>query len=511
MYFPRPDTVSLVQARLEECLGPQRYKTWFKSSTQMTMTDGLLKVSAATPFICEWIERNYADRIAEVAGEITGAEVHIAFAVEPKLLHALRKRQLNSQADFINKNPDRVARETRRAGAEAAPPRKLRGRFDELVVGPANQLAVAAVRSVVGGGPGSVGSPIFVHGASGLGKTHLLQALANELSEKHPECRWAWVTGDDFTNAFVLAVRSGSIEAFRQRFRNLDVLIIDDVHCLANKKATQEEFLHTFNTIEGHRKQIVLASDTHPRLIGQLCEHLSNRFIAGMVVRIDPPDYETRCEILRRRARAVGLGPVPAEVVAYIAANFTADVRELEGALLKLLMYSRLITKPLTLSVATEALADHLHNTQRVLGVDEIDQTVATYFGLSPADLHTSRKTRTIALARGVAMYLARKHTDMSYPEIGRFMGDKNHSTVILANRRIAKQLAEDAVVARQTPAGLQEERLQEIVSKIEKQLSAAGLRQPVGGSVPLAKIGPRLQPAAPAAAGEAPELLALA
>ena len=248
----------------------------------------------------------------------------------------------------------------------------------------------------------------------------------------------------------------------------------------------------------------MLASDTHPRLIGQLCEHLTNRFIAGMVVRIDPPDYETRCEILRRRARAVGLGPVSAEVVAYIAANFTANVRELEGALLKLLMYSRLITKPLTLSVATEALADHLHNTQRVLGLDEIDQTVATYFGLTPADLHTSRKTRTIALARGVAMYLARKHTDMSFPEIGRFMGDKNHSTVILANRRIGKLMTEDAVVSRQTPAGLQEERLQEIVLKIERQLSAAGRPQAASVSLPLAKIGLRPQPPKPEPAGEA-------
>jgi len=468
VYAPRIDIVSQMELKIAEKLGPQRYKVWFKNSTRFTVADGHLKVSTPNAFICGWIERHFADVIAEVAREVTGTEHQVSFAVDSRLLHALRKRQLDSQAEFIAKNPERVARRHRREGAP--PPRKLRGRFDELVVGPANQLAVSVVRTIVDRSANAY-SPIFIHGGSGLGKTHLLSALGNTLREKHPSCRWAYLTGDEFTNEFVLGIRTNQVEAFRQRYRQVDVLIIDDVHFLANKKATQEEFLHTFNAIEAQRKHVVLASDSQPRLIGQFSEQLVNRFIAGMVVRIDPPDFDMRCEILRRRASVATRKPVPEDVIAYIAENLTANVRELEGALLKLVMFSSISHQPMTLSLARHALADHLQRTQRVLGLDQIDQTVATYFGLTPADLHTSRKTRTIALARGIAMYLARKHTDMSFPEIGRFMGNKNHSTVILANRRIEKQLQDDAIVRRQTPAGFQEEHLRAIVEKLEEQL----------------------------------------
>ena len=476
MNIPRPDIVSLLQSKIADKLGPQRYKVWFKNATQFTMADGHLKVSTPNAFICSWIERHFADTITEAAQEVTGGEYRVSFVVDAKLLHALKKRQLDSQADFIAKNPERVARLYRRQGPP--PPRKLRGRFEDLVVGPANELAVSVVRRTADRRPDAY-SPVFVHGGCGLGKTHLFHALANELAEKHPECRWAYLTGDEFMNAFVLALRSSQIEAFRKRYRNLDVLILDDVHFLANKKATQEEFLHTFNAIDAQRKQIVLASDSHPKLIGQFSEQLLNRFVAGMVVRIDVPAFAMRCEILRRRARMATPQPVPQEVIAYIAEHLQANVRELEGALLKLVMFSNVARQPITLSLARSALADHLERTQRALGLDEIDQTVATYFGLTPADLHTSRKTRTIALARGIAMYLARKHTEMSFPEIGRFMGNKNHSTVILANRKIGKLFQDDAMVSRQTPAGVQQERLRAIIQKIEEQL---GNRKPGAG-----------------------------
>ena len=505
MYVPRTDGVPQIEAKIAEKLGPQRYKVWFKNSTQFTVADGHLKVSAPNAFICGWLEKHFADTIADAAREVTGNEHQVSFTVDPRLLHVLRKRQLDSQAEFIAKNPERVARQYRRDGIP--PPRKLRGRFDDLVVGPANQLAVTAVRTIADQAHDAY-NPIFVHGGSGLGKTHLLNALGNELADKHPLCRWAYLTGDEFTNAFVASVRTQQGEAFRLQYRQLDVLIIDDVHFLANKKATQEEFLHTFNAIEGQRKHIVLASDSHPKMIGQFSEHLINRFIAGMVVRIDPPDFRMRCEILRRRARAATTKPVPEEVIAYIAENLTANVRELEGALLKLVMFSAVSHQPITLALARHALADHLQRSQRAVGLDEIDQTVATYFGLTPADLHTSRKTRTIALARGIAMYLARKHTDMSFPEIGRFMGDKNHSTVILATRRITKLVQDQELVRHQTAAGVRQERLQEIIEKIEKQLVSSACeanRGSVAGGSPrrVASLGPNTPAQQPASATE--------
>ncbi len=468
MYIPRADTMSQVQAKIREKLGAQRYKVWLKNATQFTMADGHLKVSAPNAFICGWIERHLADPIADAVREATGREHQVSFVVDPKLLHALKKRQLDSQAEFIAKNPQRVARMQRRGGP--IPQRARRGRFEDFVVGPSNELAHSVVRKIADCRADAY-SPVFVHGGCGLGKTHLLDALANHLAENHPEVSLVYVTGDDFTNAFVTAVQSNQVEAFRQRYRHVDVLIVDDVHILANKSATQEEFLHTFNAIDARRKRIVMASDSHPKLIGQFTEQLITRFMAGMVVRVDVPDFEMRCEILRRRAVSLASHPVPEEVIRYIAEHLEANVRELEGALLKLVMYSSVVHQPVTLSLARRALAEHLHRAQRCLGLEEIDQTVATYFGLTPADLHTSRKTRTIALARGIAMYLARKHTDMSFPEIGRFMGNKNHSTVILANRRIQERLTADDTVQRQTPAGLKEERLADLIAMIERQL----------------------------------------
>lgn len=480
MHIPRTDTVSLIQGKIAEKLGPQRYKIWFKNATQVTVADRHLKISVPNAFICGWIERNFAEAIADSAREVTGEDYRVSFSVDPRLLQSLKKHQLDSQADFVAKNPERMARESRRQGAPPAP-KALRGKFAELVVGRGNELAVSVVRRIADRGETPY-SPVFVHGGCGLGKTHLLHALANELAEKHPEVRWAYLSGDDFTNEFVLAVRSNQVEAFRQRYRHLDVLIIDDVHFLANKKATQEEFLHTFNAIDAQRKQVILASDSHPKLVGQFSDQLLNRFIAGMVVRIDPPDFETRCEILRRRAASATARPVPEDVIAYIAEHLQANVRELEGALLKLVMFSSVAHQPITLALARRALADHLERTQRALGLDEIDQTVATYFGLTSADLHTSRKTRTIALARGIAMYLARKHTDMSFPEIGRFMGNKNHSTVILANRKIEQILQQDGVVSRQTPAGPREERLREVIARLEQQLGKSASAARVQG-----------------------------
>jgi chromosomal replication initiator protein len=486
------DIVALIQAGIAEKLGPQRYKVWFKNATQFAVADGHLKISVPNAFICGWIERNFSEAIQEAAQQVVGPECRLSFSVDPRLLQALKKHQLNSQADFIAKNPERVMREYKRQGAP--PPRKLRGRFEDFVAGSTNELALSVVRRVADRAPDAC-SPVFIHGGSGLGKTHLLHALGNELAEKYPACRWAYVTGDEFTNEFVLAIRSGQIESFRQRYRNLDVLIIDDVHFLANKKATQEELLHTFNTIDAQRKHIVLASDSHPKLIGQFSEQLLNRFVAGMVVKVDMPDFHMRCEILRRRALAITPRSIPEDVIAYIAEHLRANVRELEGALLKLVMFSSVARQPITLSLARRALAEHLHRTQRVLGIEEIDQTVATYFGLTPADLHTSRKTRTIALARGIAMYLARKHTDMSFPEIGRFMGNKNHSTVILANRKIEKLVKADERVRRQTPAGAREERLLEVIAKLEEQLGLASRPPDPAPPVHLEHHGPVLAP----------------
>jgi len=462
------DPITRIQSGIAERLGPQRYKVWFKNATRMSLTNGYLRIGVPNMFVGSWIEDNFASVISEVAEQVTGRKLNVSFTIDPSVFGNIRPRQLDSQAEYIAKNPERVARDCKRSG-RTPPGRPLRGRLEDFVVGPCNRLAYSAACSVVEK-PASQFNPLFIHGGSGLGKTHLLQAICNGIQQRHPNHRWMYVSGEEFTNQFVLAIKTQRYEQFRQRFRSLDVLVIDDIHFLARKKATQEEFLHTFNAIDAVGKQVVMASDSHPKMIGQLSESLVNRFVSGMVVRIDPPDRQTRCEILRRRAAKMNR-TIPEDVIAYIADSFEANVRELEGALLKLVACSTVAGQPATLALAREVLAEHIVRTAPLVRLSDIESVVATYFGLTPADLHTSRKTRTIALARGIAMYLARKHTDMSFPEIGRFMGNKNHATVILACRKITRLLSEDGTVCWVTPAGKKEAPLRMIVKDLEGQL----------------------------------------
>ncbi len=460
-----------IRIRLAEIVGPQKYKIWFKNSTQFTYSEGYLKVGVPNLFIGSFIEDHFTDAIHTVAEEIFGRPVQISYAIDPVLFRKLRKSQLNSQAAFIEQSADRATRELREGIAPRTDfaPRKLKGRLDDFVIGPNNRLAHSVAMDVVERPTGD-STPVIFHSGCGLGKTHLLSGIANAIAEKKPGVRCLYVSGEEFTNQFILALRERKLDAFRHRFRELDVLLLDDMQFIANKKATQEEFLHTFNAINGNAKRVVLACDAHPKMMSDLSESLSSRLVAGMVVRIDRPDKATRCEILRRRA-ALSNHSVPEQVLEYIAEKIHANVRELEGCLIKLLAFATLSRSPITLDLARQALEDHLTQTGKLLTISDIEQSVATYFGLLPADLHTSRKSRTIALARNIAMHLARKHTDYSFPEIARYMGNKNHTTVLLACRRIKNSLEVDAEVTWQSAAGPQKRKLRELVEIQEEHL----------------------------------------
>lgn len=464
------DTTDRIKGRIEELVGPQKYKVWFKNSTQLTCAESLIKVGVPNLFIGGWIEDHFSDAITQAAKDVTGRDVQVSFSIDPVLFRNLRKTQLNSQAAFIEKTAERAMRESR--GSKTAllpePPRKLRGRLEDFVVGTSNRLAHSVATTVVEGNGRSVGN-VYFHSACGLGKTHLLHAIANGLAQKRPDVRWVCVSGEEFTNQFLYALRERSLDAFRHRYREIDVLLLDDIQFIANKKATQEEFLHTFNAIEAAGKRIVLASDAHPKMIGDLSESLVNRLVSGMVVRIERPDFETRCEILRLKAAATKHS-VPENVIQYIAGKIQANIRELEGCLVKLLAYAALAKTPITLDLARQALEEHLRQTGRIVTASDIEHGVGTYFGVTPADLHTSRKSRTIALARNIAMFLARKHTDLSLPEIARVMGNKNHTTVLLACRRINGLITADDTVNWPGAAGMQTRKIREIVKALEEQ-----------------------------------------
>lgn len=463
------DIVDKIGEVIAQKVGQQRYKIWFKNSTRLIIEDSYVKVGVPNLFIGGWIENHFSGHIGDAVAEVTNQPMKVIFVIDPELFGSQHRRQLDSQAEFVSKSTNPPDRQRNRLIRQ--PTQQLRLKLSNFVVGPCNRLAYKSALTVVDE-PRTHFNPLFIHGGCGLGKTHLLQGICNAVAETRPQTRFLYVSGEEFTNQFILALKTGKLDIFRHRFRQADLLIVDDVHFLASKKATQEEFLHTFNTIDTASRQVVLASDAPPKMIGQLSDSLVNRFISGMVVKIDTPDFDTRCAILRQRAGEVNK-EVPEPVIEYISENIRANVRELEGALLKLIAYTSLSNQPISLPLAREALEDHITRTDPIVHLSDIEAVVATFFGVTPADVHSSRKTRTISMARSFAMYLARKHTTMSFPEIGRFMGNKNHATVILACRKVKNLLKnQQQPVTWQSSTGKREMKIEPLLQKLESAIS---------------------------------------
>jgi chromosomal replication initiator protein len=352
----------------------------------------------------------------------------------------------------------------------AAKKKGLKLSLDTFVVGSPNELAYNAAQAVIKEEK-SPFNPLFIHGGYGIGKTHLLQGICNAVSKSRPQTNWLYLSAEDFANQFVLALKTRKLEAFRSRMRQTDLLAIDDIHFLASKPGTQEEFLYTFNSIDLAGKQVVMASDAHPKMIGQLSEKLVNRFVSGMVVKVDLPDYNMRCQIVAQYARTMRRH-IPENVMQYVAENMRTNVRELEGAMLKLIAFSSLQNDKINLHMAQEILAEHLSRTDPIVHVSDIESAVATFFGITPANIHSSKKDRTVALARRFSMFLARKHTKMSFPEIGKCMGNKNHATVILACRKVEEQVKANADVRWQSPAGNKVSKARTVLAKLEESIA---------------------------------------
>jgi chromosomal replication initiator protein len=467
----------------------------------------------ANLFIAGWIENHFLHEISEAVRHAIGSNLKITFTIDSELSVNLGRPSIPGAKS--PKRPDKqvsslrqLARQT--YGGQAS--RSLKLTLDTFVVGPPNELAYNAAKQVARQQQ-SPFNPLFIHGGYGLGKTHLLQGVCNEVAKNRPQTDWLYLSAEDFANQFVLALKTKRLEGFRQKIRQMDLLAIDDIHFLANKPSTQEEFLHTFNTINLAGKQIVLASDAHPKMISQLSEKLINRFISGMVVKIEPPDFQTRCEICRQYAARVrrenskavaslprerthdrtapeasgqsltgraegfpapaGAGPVPESVIKYIAENLRGSVRELEGALLKVIAYSALQNEKITLAMAQAVLAEHLERCDPIVHIADIESAAATYFGTTTATMHSSKKDRTVSLARHFSMYLARKHTKMSSAEIGRFMGNKNHATVLLACKRIEDLITRNADLHWQSPAGNRVAKTRDVLARLEESVSA--------------------------------------
>ena len=480
-------TIQAINEALANKVGQQKYRIWFKNSTKLTLSGDYLKVDVPNLFISNWIENHFHNEIIQAVRSVTGKNVKVTFTIDPELSgRRASLKAASSRATDKNRYLSRFVTDqgTKRTATVGQHKKKLKLNLDTFVVGSSNELAYNAARVVVSE-QHSPFNPLFVHGGYGVGKTHLLQGICNAVSQKRPQTNWMYLSAEDFANQFILALKTKKLEAFRQRMRKTDLLAIDDIHFLASKPSTQEEFLHTFNTINLAGKQVVLASDAHPKMISQLSEKLVNRFVSGMVVKIDVPDLETRCEICRQYinniqssgshnayTKGTANKPVPESVIRYIAENMRTNVRELEGALLKLIAFSALKNEKITISTAKAILSEHLERCDPIVHVSDIESAVATFFGITPTSMHSSKKNRTVALARHFSMYLTRKHTNMSSSEIGRVMGNKNHATVLLACKKIESLLEKNGDLNWNGPAGNKISKAKTVLGQLEKDIA---------------------------------------
>ena len=461
------DEINAVHERIADKIGKTQYQVWFKKSTRLAMNEDHFEIAAANPFVCNWIQGHFSSMLEEVVKEVFGHSPEFRYQIDSKLSKPASKPIMKHQ------KAERVLNSLRRSRTQVKRPlneQPLKLTLDTFVVGQKNQLAYNAAKTLVSEEK-SPFNPLFLHGGYGVGKTHLLQGVCNAVYSNKPGCRWMYLSAEDFANQYVVALKTRKLDTFRQRLRNLDILAIDDIHFLSNKNAMQEEFLHTFNTIDLAGKQVILASDAHPKEINQLCEKLVNRFVSGMVVRMDAPDFETRRRICTQRAAGMKLS-LSQEVIEYIAGNISTNVRELEGALVKLAAFGSLSSQEVTVAVAQQVLADHIARMDPVVHNSEIVSVTAEFFGISVSDIHSAKKDRTISLARSFAMYLNRRFTKMSFPEIGRAMGGKNHATVILACRKIENHLKDNSDLKWRTQNGWRNVSAKDVLDALIEKIS---------------------------------------
>jgi chromosomal replication initiator protein len=469
-----------VAEALAERIGPQKFRIWFQSCARFTLADGYLKIGVPNPFMAHWLESHFLRDIKAAAHTATGDHPKVSFAVDSGLTGDRRRSAIEAPAPSKAGRQERPARSA--ASVAKQPVNRLRLTLDTFVVGPSNELAHSAAKAVVREQQ-SPFNPLFIHGGYGVGKTHLLQGICNGIAQLRPHTNRLYLSAEDFANQFVMALKTKKLETFRRRMRQTDLLAIDDIHFLASKPSTQEEFLHTFNTISLAGKQVILVSDAHPKMIGQLSEKLVNRFVSGMVVKIEPPDFHMRCEICRQFSQrmmtnALGegafqqAGQMSEDVIRFVAERVRTNVRELEGALLKLVAFAALQNEKITLAVAQTVLAEHIERCDPIVHISDIEATVASYFGTTPSTIHSAKKDRTVALARHFSMYLTRKHTNMSSSEVGRAMGNKNHATVLVACKKIEGLLQRDEEVHWQGPHGNKAVRAQTIVASLEDTIA---------------------------------------
>jgi chromosomal replication initiator protein len=425
-----------ILARVETKVNKHTFYTWFKPTSFVGDHGGSLTVRVPDAVFVDWLPKHYSGVIAEATAEVNRPGVSVAFVTEAP-----------GDGPILTLGPEESAAvmNAASAAANAAPgPAGLNSRytFDTFIVGSSNQFAHAACRAVAEA-PSRSYNPLFIYGGVGLGKTHLMHAIGQYVLKYNRGMKLTYISAERFMNEVINAVRYDRIIDFRERYRTVDVLLVDDVQFIAGKEGTQTEFFHTFNALYDSQKQIVISSDCQPSEIPSLEERLRSRFEWGLIADIQSPDLETRIAILRKKAEAEAV-PLADDVAMYIAGRIKSNIRELEGSLIRLLAFASLTGQEITLPLAQQVLRNLVDRDEKAITIETIQKFVAEYYKLKLADLKSRNNSKSIAMPRQIAMYLCKTLTHGSLPEIGRSFGGKHHSTVIHSIRKIGEMRQND-------------------------------------------------------------------
>jgi len=416
-------------SKIADKVGENLFELWFKPMRLINFKDKVVTIGIPNRFFREWLEDYYPTIISENLEGLMGYPVSVRYKIIEKEDAALkkldtrlesRKNRLASRGIYLN-------------------PRYT---FDNFIVGPSNQFAHAASRRIAEN-PGGAYNPLFIYGGVGLGKTHLISAIGNMIADKYSDKTVCYISAEQFTNEVISALRHEKMSDFKDKYRNVDVILVDDIQFIANKTTTQEEFFHTFNALYEKQRQIVVSSDRAPLEISDITDRLRSRFSMGLIADIQPPEVETKVAIIYKKAADEKMS-MPEDVAYFIATKIKSNIRELEGCLIKLGAHSSLTGLPIDTTMAKVVLKDLISDDEKPVTVDLIQKVTCEYFGLRIQDIKARKRTKEIANARQIAMYIAKQQTRLSLIEIGRYFGGKDHATVIYACRQIADKRAKD-------------------------------------------------------------------
>jgi len=425
------------QSNIEKVLTPQTFNTWIRPIKYLSSSNYLIELGVPNKFIQEWVVEKYMAMIQEAVSSITDAKYQIHFRISES------SEQRKTDSGTVIAKTENIQNETGKyRHSDFVSNLNPKYTFENFVCGASNQFAHAAAQSVANN-PATSYNPLFIYGGVGLGKTHLLIAIGNHIIQANKKARVCYYTSEKFMNELINCLRYNKMDQFRNKFRSMDILLIDDVQFIAGKERTQEEFFHTFNSLHESHKQIVVTSDKFPKDMPGLEERLRSRFEWGLIADIQPPDIETKVAILKKKAD-LDMIKLPDDVALFLASSSTTNVRELEGMLIRLGAFSSLTGNEISLTMAQDVLKDIIVDKTREISVEMIQKHVADYFKLKIADLKSDKRLKAFVVPRQIAIYICRELTKCSYPEIGEKFGGKDHSTIIHSFKKIERLIPQN-------------------------------------------------------------------